>query len=59
MKTLKHFSFAEKVELLKCFKVRKINAGTRFFAGTDNIDSFNLLMRGKIGVFYPDLPKIK
>ncbi len=59
VKSLKHFTFSEKVELLKCFKVRKVNAGTRFFAGSDKIDSFNLLMRGKIGVLYPDLQKIK
>ena len=53
--TLKHFSFSDKVELIKCLKIKKVTAGTRFFGNTDRIDSFNLLMKGKVGVFYPEL----
>jgi phage/plasmid-associated DNA primase len=35
------------------------SGGARFYVGTDRIDSFNLLMKGKVGVFYPELQKLK
>lgn len=59
MKQLKHFTFHEKVELLKLFKLKKISAGSRFFVDSDRIDSFNLILKGKVGIFYPDNAKIK
>ena len=59
MKQLKHFTFSEKVELLKLFKLKKINAGSRFFTDSDRIDCFNLILKGKVGIFYPDSVKIK
>lgn len=44
---------------MKLFRVKKMAPGQRFFIGTDTIDSFNLLMRGKIGIFYPDKERIQ
>ena len=59
MKLLKHFAFSEKIEMLKFLKLKKINAGQRFFPGSDRVDSFNLVLKGKVGIFYPDADKIK
>jgi len=59
MKRLRHFSFAERVEMLKFLKLKKVSAGQRFFPGSDCIDSFNLLLKGKVGIFYPNISKIK
>ena len=59
MKLLKHFTFSEKVEMLKFCKLKKVSAGQRFFPGSDRIDSFNLVLKGKVGIFYPSAAKIK
>ena len=44
---------------MKLFRVKKMAPGQRFFMGTETIDSFNLLMKGKIGIFYPDKERIQ
>lgn len=59
MKKLKHFSFQEKMEIVKLFKLKKINAGQRFFADSDRTNSFNLILNGTVGIFHADRAKIK
>ena len=39
-------------------KLKKFKAGERIAAQSDTIDAYHLIVKGKIGVFYPD-PKIK
>jgi hypothetical protein len=56
---LTHFSAQDKLDLVKCFEVKCLKPGQRFYKGTDRIDSFNLVVKGKVGVFYPDAPAIK
>jgi hypothetical protein len=55
---MKQFSHQDKVELLRLLKIKRLSPGQRFFAGIDQIDSFNLLMKGKIGIYYPEREKI-
>jgi len=43
---------------MRLLKVKKLAPGQRFFAGLDHIDSFNLLLKGKIGIYYPEREKI-
>jgi len=59
MKLLKHFSFLEKIEMLKFAKLKKMHVGQRFFPGSDRIDSFNLILKGKVGIFYPEAETIE
>jgi len=39
--------------------VKKVEAGQRFFSSNDKIDSFVLIIKGKVGVFYPDPTLVK
>lgn len=36
-----------------------MHVGQRFFPGSDRIDSFNLILKGKVGIFYPEAEKIE
>ena len=57
---LKGYTDANKIQLLKCFTIKKLKQGQRVSAWQfDYIDSFNLILRGKIGIFYPDQQKIR
>lgn len=42
------------IELLRLFKIKTYAPGERFFPGTEHIDSFNVLLKGRIGIYYPD-----
>lgn len=55
---LKKFEFADKVDLLKCLTLQKYEAGNRLEGYSDNIDSYHLILKGKVGIFYPD-PRVK
>ena len=47
------------MQLAKFFKIRYVPAGQRVYVNTDKIDSFNLILKGRMGIYYPDLNKIK
>lgn len=35
-------------------KLKKFKAGERIAAQSDTIDAYHLIVKGKVGVFYPD-----
>ena len=39
--------------------MREVEAGHRFFTSSDKIDSFVLIITGKVGIFYPDPQLVK
>lgn len=58
VKKLKKFEFADKVDLLKCLTLQKYEAGHRIERHSDNIDSYHLILKGKVGIFFPE-PNLK
>jgi hypothetical protein len=44
---------------MKCFKIKKYEQGTQISSASDHIDTYNLIVRGSVGVFFPDPDKIK
>jgi hypothetical protein len=54
-KTLDHFAETDMLDLFRSFELRKVKPGFRFFESTDKLDSFVLVLRGKIGIFYPEI----
>ena len=54
--TFAHFTAVDRMELMRSFKLKRLSPGQRVAPyHLDYIDSFNLILKGKIGVFYPDL----
>jgi hypothetical protein len=54
-KTLKNFTDSDKVELMKQFRIQKVLPGQRIFdQKSEKIDRFALILRGKVGIYYPD-----
>lgn len=53
-KTLDHFSETDMLDLLRCFELKKVRPGFRFFEPEDTLDSFVLILKGKVGIFYPE-----
>ena len=59
MQNLKNFSATDKLDFIRILKFKKITAGQRITSYTNTLDSFNLIIKGQVGIFYPDLLKIK
>lgn len=45
--------------MAKGFKIKRLSAGERIYQSLDKLDTFNVIIKGKVGIFYPDLAKIK
>jgi len=55
MENLNHFTLNEKLEIMRQFRIKKLNPGQRVFTHpSENLDSFNIILKGKIGIFYID-----
>jgi CRP-like cAMP-binding protein len=54
VKEQEKFQFVEKVDILRRMKLKKIKAGDRIANQTDTIDSFYLVVKGKVGVLYSE-----
>lgn len=53
------FEFIDKLEILKAFKIKEYKAGDRLNRHQEAIQQFNVVLKGKIGILYPDLQKMK
>ena len=47
------------MEFAKGFKIKRFRPGERVYQTQDKLDSFNIVIRGKMGIFYQDLQKIR
>ena len=54
IKALQNYNRQEKLDLLQKFKLRKVIAGTRIGHSSSMIDTYSLVISGKVGIFYPD-----
>lgn len=54
IKQYRNFQAQDKLELLKCFKLKKLGPGQRIAAHSETIDDYNLILKGRVGIFYPD-----
>ena len=59
IRSLSDFSEADKVGLLNCFELYTFQPGQRIFGKGFNLDSFNLILKGKVGILGPDTETIK
>jgi hypothetical protein len=59
MQRLPNFELSDKLAMLKLFKIRKLAPGKRITSHGEYIDSFHLILKGKIGIFYGDQKRIR
>ena len=52
---LKNFQRQDRLELLDCFKLKKVQAGQRICTHSTTIGTFCLLIKGKVGIFFPEV----
>ena len=59
-KGLQHFINPNKVQLMRQFTLKKLGPGSRISAWQlDYIDSYNIILKGSVGIFYPDMARIR
>ena len=51
VKGLSDFTDSDKLTMLKSFHLVSLRAGQRIQPDSDKLDSFNIVLKGKIGVF--------
>ena len=59
MQGLKDFTDNDKLDIFRCFKLERLVPGQRVFGQSDKIDFFAVILKGKVGIYYPDHLKVK
>lgn len=54
----KNFNQADQDDLIKSFKVRTLKPDERVYEQKEFLDSFNIILSGKVDIYFPD-PKLK
>lgn len=44
---------------MRCFKGQKVAPGQRIFGQSEKMDTFCLILKGKVGIFYPEAAQVK
>lgn len=58
-KRMENFLQSDKYDLLRSIKLLDVKPGHRFYQQTDSINKFYIILKGTIGIFYPDTGAIK
>lgn len=53
-KSLVSFTDQDLLDLCRCFELVEVSAGERFY-DKNYLDRFCLILKGKVGVFYPEV----
>ena len=59
MENFKHYTKQDQQDLAQSFEKVILMPGDRVYTNFDKLDSFNIILKGKIGVFFVEQTKMK
>lgn len=60
MKNFNTYTLQDQLDLAKSFEKVILRPGERIYQPkNDKLDSFNIILKGKVGIFYPEISKLK